>query len=279
MKYSGIADEAGKSIEVQIRAHKELGWNDIELRNVDGVNLTDVSDEKFEDVYARVTEAGLNVSCFASQLCNWSRPITTDFQVDIDELRRAVPRMQKFNTRYIRIMSYPNAPENPWPDAAWRDEVVRRLRELAKMAEDGGVVLAHENCSGWGGLSKENTLYLVEKIDSPAFKLIFDTGNPVGDGLDAWEFYDAVKEHVVHVHIKDAVREGDEHRHTFPGEGMGCVREIVADLKARNFGGALSIEPHIASVVHLGKEAEDEKAAYEAYITYGRKLMRIAEEV
>ena len=56
MKLSGIADEAGQPIDVQITAHKELGWNDIEIRNVDGTNLTDVSDEKFDNrVFIRFT--------------------------------------------------------------------------------------------------------------------------------------------------------------------------------------------------------------------------------
>jgi len=39
MKFSGISDEAGQSIEMQIKAHKELGWEYMELRNVDGENL------------------------------------------------------------------------------------------------------------------------------------------------------------------------------------------------------------------------------------------------
>ncbi|RKY76941.1 sugar phosphate isomerase/epimerase, partial [candidate division KSB1 bacterium] len=30
MFFTGIADEAGKSLDVQIRAHKELGWDHIE---------------------------------------------------------------------------------------------------------------------------------------------------------------------------------------------------------------------------------------------------------
>lgn len=277
MKHSGIADEAGKPIDVQIKAHQELGWNDIEIRNVDGTNLTDVSDETFEEIFSKVTDAGMSVSSFASQLCNWSRPITTDFQVDIDELNRAIPRMQKFGTDYIRIMSYPNSKENPWSEEEWRDEAIRRLKELAVMAEDGGIILAHENCSGWAGQSAENSLYMIEKVDSPALKLIFDTGNTVTAEQHSFDFYSAVKEHVVHVHIKDGIKDDQGHRHTFPGQGQGMVKEVVADLKQSGFDGAVSIEPHIAAVVHLDKDADDEETAYNAYLKYGRMLMDIAE--
>jgi sugar phosphate isomerase/epimerase len=274
MKFSGIADEAGKEIDVQIKAHKELGWSDIEIRGTDdGTNLTDVTDEVFETIYGKVTDAGMTVSSFASGLCNWARPITNDFQVDIDELTRAIPRMQKFGSKYIRIMSYPNAKEEPWEEDAWRDEVLRRLKELTKMAEDGGIVLAHENCNGWAGESPENTLAMLEAIDSPAMTLIFDTGNPVcHEGQDSWEFYSKVKDHVKHIHIKD--HDGGE-RHTYPGEGKGAVKEVVADLKAGGYDGYLSIEPHLKSVIHLAKDADDPEAAYSAYIKYGQILMDI----
>jgi len=33
MFYSGISDEAGKSIQKQIQAHKELGWSYIGIEN------------------------------------------------------------------------------------------------------------------------------------------------------------------------------------------------------------------------------------------------------
>ena len=41
MFFSGIADEAGKDINMQIKAHKELGWSFIEMRNVGDKNFID----------------------------------------------------------------------------------------------------------------------------------------------------------------------------------------------------------------------------------------------
>ena len=71
---------------------------------------------------------------FASQLANWARPIDGDFQIDVDELRRAIPRMQRAGTKFIRCMSYPNREENPLPDDEWGDEVIRRFQILAQQA-------------------------------------------------------------------------------------------------------------------------------------------------
>ena len=276
MFFSGIADEAGESIDVQISAHKELGWKRIEMRNVSGVNLTDLCDETFGNVAEKLIGAGLTVSCFASQLCNWARPITKHPDIDREELKRAIPRMRKLGCKFIRTMSYPNA---EWPEEKWRDEVIARLKVLAEMAQQGGVTLVHENCNGWGGIGPRQTLELLERVGSPHLKLVWDTGNPVGHGQDAWAYYEAVRDHIIYVHIKDCVTKDGKERYTFPGEGEGKVKEVVGDLLASGYDGGFSIEPHLAAVVHEGKAASEAENAYERYVEYGRRLMRLVGEL
>jgi sugar phosphate isomerase/epimerase len=276
MFFSGIADEAGSDIGTQVGAHRELGWKHIELRNVGGIGVADLCDEAFERALERVTDAGMAVSCFASQICNWSRPIDKHPDIDQQELRRAVPRMQRVGCPYIRVMSHPNA---GWPEDGWRDEVVARLRVLAGMAEDAGVVLVHENCDGWGGQGPEQSLELLERVDSPALKLLWDTGNPVAHGQEPWGYYDAVKDDVVYVHVKDGIAESGRMRYTYPGEGAGRVADVLRDLVSRGYKGAVSIEPHLAAVVHEGKEASEAESAYERYVEYGRRLVALVESV
>jgi len=276
MYFSGIADEAGNEIQTQIKAQQELGWKHIELRNIGGVGVADLSDRAFEEVAEKLSDAGLAISCFSSQLCNWSRPITKHVEIDRHELERAMPRMRRVGCDYIRIMSYPNA---GWPVQEWKEEVLSRLKTLAAMAEDGGVTLAHENCNGWGGLGPDESLEMLEVVDSPALKLLWDTGNPVGHEQDPWAYYDAVKEHVVYVHVKDGVQEGEKIRYTYPGEGDGRVESVLADLIERGYDGAVSIEPHMAAVVHEGRDAASVSGAYERYVEYGRRLMDLVDKV
>ncbi len=271
MFFSGIADEAGKSIGVQVKAQQELGFGHIELRTIDGVNCTSLPDEAFEGVVETVRGAGLEVSCFASQLGNWARPISGDFETDVRELLGAAARMRRFGTRCIRCMSWPNDPRSAWPDGAWRAEVIRRMRELARIAEDHDVVLVHENCDGWGGQSPVHTLELVREVDSPNFKLVFDTGNPVEHGQDGWEYYRAVKDHIVYVHIKDYTEVDGRKSACFAGDGRGKVKEILSDLIAGGYAGGVSIEPHLAAVIHLAQDARDPQEAYRLYVEYGRR--------
>ncbi|HQL94711.1 MAG TPA: sugar phosphate isomerase/epimerase, partial [Candidatus Hydrogenedentes bacterium] len=233
----------------------------------------------FDAVYAAVTEAGMGVSCFSSAIANWARPVTGDFAVDVEDLKRAIPRMHRFGTPFIRVMSYPNDPKEPVDEREWRREAIRRTKELSRIAEDGGITLVHENCSGWGGLSAENSNILLGEVDSPALKVVFDTGNPVTYGQDAWEYYQTVRKDIVYVHIKDARKVDGQDIYTYCGEGDGCVREIVADLLKTGYDGGFSIEPHLAAVIHTGQTADNARQLYESYTEYGRRLMKLVEEV
>lgn len=277
MFFSGISDEAGQPIETQIKAHQELGWRHLELRCVDSVNATQLPDDKFEDVCAKLAAAGMQVSCFGSAIANWARPITSDPQVDVADLTRAIPRMKRLNVPFIRVMSYPNDPDNPLPDNEWRDESIRRMKNLATIAEDGGITLVHENCSGWGGQSAENSNILLGAVNSPALKVVFDTGNPVTYGQDAWDYYQKVYDDIVYVHIKDAKRVNGQDEYVYCGEGEGYVREIVGDLIERGYDGGFSIEPHLAAVIHTGQSTDDTERLYQSYTEYGRRLMKLVD--
>lgn len=275
MNFTGFADEASPDIEGQIEALKELGWTGIEIRMIGKTHFDDLDDKTFETIHEKLEAAGIRIACYGSQIANWSRPISTDFEKDVSELRRIIPRMKKTGTTLVRIMSYPNknlsAPE-------WKREVLRRLRGLSRIAGEGGVILAHENCSGYGGQGWRENLELLEEINSPAFRQIFDTGNPVHQGQDAWQFYEAVREFIVHVHIKDYVPDAaakDGYRACFPGEGRGEVKRVLSDLRQRGYAGWLSIEPHMVSVIHEGKSAGDRVSAASLFIEYGRRAERL----
>lgn len=273
MYYSGISDEAGQPIASQIKAHDDLGWNHLELRMVDNTNVTQLSDTAFDLVWEALQAAGKQISCFGSAIANWSRPITCDPRTDRDDLLQAVPRMQQCGTEFIRVMSYPNDPDAPLSETEWRKESIARMKTLAAIAEDAGITLVHENCSGWGGQSAENACILLAEVNSPALKLVFDTGNPVCYGQDAWEYYQTVFDDIVYVHVKDAMLENDEVVYTYCGEGSADVDRILGDLLRRGYDGGISIEPHLAAVIHTGETTEDAAELYECYVEYGRRLM------
>ncbi|MCC7300442.1 MAG: sugar phosphate isomerase/epimerase [Verrucomicrobia bacterium] len=280
MIISGIADEAGKDIDAQIRAHKELGWTAIELRFVNGKNVAaDLPADEFEKVAEKVLESGLQVTGFASAIGNWSRNIRGDFALDVNELKTVITRMNRFGTKFIRTMSWvgDGVPENEW-----RDEGIRRYKELAKIAEDGGVFLAHENCTGWAGQSAETQRYLIEEVNSKNLVVLFDIGNTVAYGYNPWTYYQGVKDLIRYIHIKDCrvnPEGGKSADFTYPGEGDARVKDILTDFIASGYDGVVSIEPHVAAIAHDSSVTPTPEKMFESYLKYGRMLTEMVKQV
>ena len=250
-RMTGFADEASADLQTQIEVHKQVGWDSIELRSIGGKNICEVDEVTFEHIAQQMAQAGMRASCFGSPIANWARPITTPFEKDIEDLKRAAPRMRLLGTSLIRIMSYPNA---QWSQEDWKAEVFRRIGELVKIAEGEGIILVMENCDGWASESPRNLQTMLESFDSPSLRIVFDTGNTIshkGNRDLNWEFYRAALPYIAHFHIKDCKLVDGEPVHTYPGEGDSDVLAIMRDLHAHQYTGMFSIEPHIHAQIHL----------------------------
>ncbi len=285
MLFTGFTDEAGSSLEIQIKATKALGWADFSARTVGSANIHDVPDDEFERIVGRLEEENIHVYEFGSVIGSWSKDISSDFDQTLAEIDRAIPRMHRLNTKVIRVMSYA---QEPWGQDQHDAERFRRLREIVRRFDEAGLTALHENCMNWGGFSAAHTLRLIEEV--PGLKLVFDTGNPVFQRdhskpgfpwQNSFEFYKAVRPHIAHVHVKDVVIEGGESgdgagaqpRYTWPGEGDGRVRQIITDLVKTDYEGAIAIEPHVATVFHEpADESTTDGERFMLYTEYGRRF-------
>ncbi len=305
MYLTGFADEANPDINIQIKATKELGWKNIELRNTGfGGDLAKISDGDFEKVCAALEGSGVSINCFGSGITNWGKDIAAPFEETLNEVKISIPRMQKLGCKMVRIMSYAvRRDPQTWialPDNEQMfEERAKRLNEIVPMFLDAGILPVHENCMTYGGMCWQNALKLVETVKG--LKLVFDTGNPpfsadMGKGVytkplplqSAWEFYSNVKDHVAYIHIKDARGETSHevgsvfpsgHDFVWAGEGNGDVKKIVKDMLDNGYDGGISMEPHMGAVFHEeGTESEDD-VRYRTYVDYGKRFMELLKEI
>lgn len=272
IRLSGIGDEAGASLTTQITALTTLGWDTVELRTVDGTAVADLGEAEFERTVRRLADAGLGVSCVDSRIANWARPVTGDFADDLRELEVLATRCARLGTDRVRVMSYPN---DGLPEDRWRAEVLARMTELTARAEDAGLVLLHENCAGWAGTRADRMLELLDHVGSPALRLLFDTGNGVAYGYQAYDLLPDIAPHIAHVHIKDAVGTPDDVRYTLPGHGGCRVPDALRLLLDQGYTGVWSIEPHINVRPHESIAPAGE-GVLGAFLDYGRELERLA---
>ncbi len=291
MRYMGIGDEAADSIDGQVRATQELGWKLLEPRSVEvpgfaKANLHDIPDAAFDLAVRKLEAAGIGVYCFGSTIMNWSKKVEDPFDITLAEVKRAIPRMQRLGTQYIRIMSFkPDEDEYTVPA-----EVFRRVKEVTNRFLDAGIQPVHENCMNYGGMSWQHALELLDKC--PGLKWVFDTANPIFNPdrskskpwprQDPWEFWTHLRDYTVHIHVKDAAWNSakNDADYTWPGEGEGRVRDILKDAMSRGYDAGLSIEPHMVVVFHDAQSrASDETARSQNYVEYGRRLEKMVEEI
>ena len=291
MIFTGIGDESSSSLDGQVRATHELNWRHIEMRGVEvpgfaKANLHDIPNAAFDAVARRLETEGLAVYCFGSTIMNWSKKLEDPFELTLAEVKRAIPRMQRLGTRFVRIMSFkPGDEEYRIPR-----EVFRRVKEVTNMFLDAGLHPVHENCMNYGGMSWQHALELLDKC--PGLKWVFDTANPIFNPdrskpkpwpkQDAWEFWQNVRDHVAHLHIKDATWDAarNDADYNWPGEGQGRVKEIISDALSRGYDAALSIEPHMVVVFHDAQsETNNEAALRDNYVAYGRRLEKLLGEL
>jgi sugar phosphate isomerase/epimerase len=288
MKLMGIGDEAGASLDSQIAATQELGWQFIEMRAVEvpgyaKANFHDIPDAAFDLAVRRLEEARIQVHCLGSTIMNWAKRVGDPFDVTTAEVKRAIPRMKRTGTKYVRIMSFKPGDE----DFRIPAQVFRCVRDVTNMFLDEGLQPVHENCMNHGGMSWQHALELLDKC--PGLQWVFDSANPVFNPdrsrprpwprQDAWEFWEHVRDHVTHIHIKDATWDtATKHeKYEWPGEGSGRVQDILQDAIARGYAGGLSIEPHMVTVFHEPGKAPDDATARRNFVEYGRRIETMLE--
>jgi len=291
MILTGIGDEAANTIDGQIQATRELGWKFVEPRGVEvkgfaKANFHDIPDAAFDEAVRKLAAAQIGVYCFGSTIMNWSKKVEDPFEITLTEVKRTIPRMKRVGAKYVRIMSFKPGDE----DYKIPPEVFRRVKDVTNMFLDAGLQPLHENCMNYGGMSWQHALELVDKC--PGLKWVFDTANPIFNPdrskpkpwpkQDPWEFWEHVRDHVVHIHIKDATwnAKKNDADYNWPGEGQGRVTDILKDAFARGYDAGISIEPHMVVVFHDAQsQAAGEEAMQKNFVEYGQRLEKMIADI
>lgn len=216
------------------------GISHIEFRGVWGKNVLKLTDEEAARVKERLRARGFKISSIGSPIGKIK--ITDPFAPHLEDFKRAIHLAHFFEAPYIRIFSFfIPAEEDP---ASYRDEVMNRLGQITKLAEQEGVTLLHENESHIYGDTGERCRDILETIGSATLQCAFDPANFVQCKVQPMmEAYPLLESHIAYIHVKDAIRESGK---IVPsGDGDGQLRELVAALKARKFAGFMSLEPHL----------------------------------
>ena len=249
---TGFADEIALELDDQIVLLKKLGIKHVEFRSAWATKVLDMSQEQLNLAKQKLDAAGITLSSVGSDLGKIQ--ITDPFEDHLERARHGVEVAKFFGTKYIRMFSF-FIPEGEDADQ-YRDEVMRRTKAMVELAEEAGIVLLHENEKDIYGDIPRRVKDLIETIDSPNYRAIFDPANYVQCNVKpADEAYPVVKDFTEYIHVKDAkypVDEEDLGEVVPAGQGDGQFVELFKHLKEDGYDGFFSLEPHLGDFDAFG---------------------------
>jgi len=237
---SAFADEIDASLTKQIEELKKYDIYYIEMRGVNGKNITKHTVEEMKEVKKQLDDNGFKVSAVGSPIGKIK--ITDPFEPHLDLFKHTLELAKILDTKYIRMFSF-FMPKDEDPEK-YADEVIERWHKFIEAAKGYGVILAHENEKDIYGDTAERCLKLIESLNCDYVKAVFDPANFVQCNVETYPYaYKLLKKYIEYFHIKDALYSDQS---VVPsGYGDGKVKEILTEAYNEGFEGFLSLEPHL----------------------------------
>jgi sugar phosphate isomerase/epimerase len=237
---SGFADEISDDLGEQLEVLAAESITYLELRSAWGVNVAGFTAAQLAEFRSVTGAAGVRVSAIGSPV--GKVPVGAPVADEAERLRRVAGTAAALGTALVRVFSFYLPPGEP-PER-YRDQVIDQMGVLARVAEEAGVTLCHENEKEIFGDVPQRCADLITSVASPALRATFDAANFVQCGVRPFtEAYPLLRPHLEYLQVKDARAADGEV--TVAGAGDGEVPETLRALRDSGFAGFVSLEPHL----------------------------------
>jgi L-ribulose-5-phosphate 3-epimerase len=247
---SVITDEISQDLDYALEVCEDLEVRTVELRAIGGANVVSHDHGNLQRIKATLDNRGFEVCAISSPFLkchlygngtrqgamHFASPASREEQWEVLKHSLSVARL--LGAPVVRAFSFWRVPD----PASVREEVVKALAEAVERVQEAGLKLALENEHECNVGTGAEAGWILGRISSPAFGIIWDPGNEAM--MDSAPFpggYSHVRGRVTHVHLKDV---DDERNWTKMGAGIidypGQLRALAED----GYAGALSLETH-----------------------------------
>jgi 3-dehydroshikimate dehydratase len=227
-------------IETQLDALEAEDLRFIEVGEVGGKNIIDLSNAELDEVQAAIQMHGLSVSALATPI--GSSDIREDFAPHFARFERTLEVADWLGTSYIRIFGFGMPEKGEAVYRQYRAEVARRLTGFAVASQPYGLILLLENAPGTFGDTAEHCADLIDEVGSTNLRSLLDPAAlvQVGDNplIDA---YPSLQEQINLLHLRDA--RSSDGTLTPLGAGDGEIKELLRAMWQNSYQGSITLNP------------------------------------
>lgn len=239
---SAFADEYSENFEEQLKALNEFSIPYIEIRGVDGTNVSELSLEKAREIKGKLDAYNIKVWSIGSPLgkVNLDYP----FEKHLEVCENVFKVANIFDCDKVRVFSFFTKDYE-----GVKDKVISRLNKMCALAKSYGITLYHENEKDIFGDSAERCKLLLDSVQG--LKCVYDPANFVQCKVDVNGAMEILNGKIDYYHIKDAFYATGYV--TPAGKGDGEIKKLLENINLEET--VLTLEPHL--VVFKGYDQID----------------------
>lgn len=224
-----FADEAAKDLAGQLRALRENDVPLLELRNVDGKNVMQLTPDDARRYRQAFDDAGIRVWSLGAPLAKVSETVKMDAYLEKVKNLCAVAHL--LGAENVRGFSF-----YPSLFGFHADVILEKLSVLVRLLGEEGLSFCHENDSGLYGSTEKRVQKLLRAL--PEMKYVYDPANFLRSGQDPNVTLETLAPKAYYFHFKDA----DRKRIVPAGFGDGQLDRLIASLGRDT---VITVEPHL----------------------------------
>jgi sugar phosphate isomerase/epimerase len=244
MKLAVFTDEVSQDLETAVRLAVRYQLDGVELRTIWNKPVQHLSAADVERVRRLLGEHGLAVAAIASPVFKCELDDEPAHREHLQSLRDCARIANELGTNIVRLFTF-------WkhgPSLLVWEKMKSKFKPAIPIARDAGITLAVENEFSTYCATAAETAQLVNELNSPTVKVVWDPCNEVfaEGGITPYpDAYRKVEGMTVHLHIKDGKKDEKGVPHITPvGEGIIDLKGQLVDLLRRDYQGYISLETH-----------------------------------
>lgn len=239
-----ITDEISQDFKLAVDLATEFNLDGVEVRSVNDKGPHELDNNDINNIKSILKDSNLEVCGISSPFFKCSIDDEAQIKEHIEILKRSIELAHRLDTKIVRGFTF-------WANGSFEDNferIISKFEEPLKIVEKEDIVLALEFDPGVFATNARKLVKVVKAIDSPNIRALWDPGNdiyepdaetPYPDG------YELIKPYMVHMHLKDAIRNKDKGATGVPiGKGQVDYIGQFKDLIKSNYDGYVVLETH-----------------------------------